>query len=105
MSGQRGPAVVLLALCAAAVVALVVAVQLYDSLLPAESEASSAAGAVGVVGIGLLVALVAAAVWLLRGRRPAAQPDLDRRLWETVVRAGEEAPPEDERAPGGPPQS
>jgi hypothetical protein len=78
----RGAALLLLAICAVAVVALAAGVELYRSLLaPAEAPVG---GALAAVSIGLLVALAAAAVWLTRGRGGRREPELERRLWEAI---------------------
>ena len=74
--------------------ALAVGPFLYRSMVPAAADAPPApCGFVAITG-GLFLLLVGAVIWQLR-RRPPAEPEMDRRLWEAVMGDGEEPPSTD----------
>jgi hypothetical protein len=74
-----------------AVAALAVGPLVYRSLLPGPANGPAAGCAFMAVTGGLFVLLVSAAIWLLRSRRQARQPDVDRRLWEAALGKDDEA--------------
>ncbi len=76
-----------------AVAALAAGPLLYRSLLPEAASAPAAGCSFALVTGGLLALLVAATIWLLRRRRQARRPDLDRRLWEAALGGDEPAEP------------
>ena len=64
--------------------ALAVGPFLYRSLLP-ESEVPPTGCSFVLVVAGLLALLVGATIWQLRRGRQGREPELDRRLWETLM--------------------
>jgi hypothetical protein len=76
-----------------AVAALAVGPFIYRSLLPGAAAAPAAGCSFGLVLGGLFALLAAATIWLLRRRRHARRPELDRKLWEAALGRDEPAEP------------